>query len=91
MLSSSKSGKCPHCLRQIEHSSQFFEILANTNATPTKKMLNKYLKTIHLKWGQIVSLMGAPTLFSFLLLLRLSREVSQRDICSLSFSRTCSF
>lgn len=44
MLSSSKSGKCPHCLRQIEHSSQFFKILAHTNAAPTKKNVEQIFK-----------------------------------------------
>ena len=75
MLSSSKSGKCPHSLRQTEHSSHNFFKSLPVPVPPPLKLLNKYLKTIHLKRVQIISLSRVPTLSSLILLMRVGSEV----------------
>lgn len=39
----------------------------------------------------MMSLTGAPTHFNLIQPMRIGREVSQMDACSLSFSRLCGF
>ena len=96
MLSGSKN-KLPTFLgADRTFQSQFLKPLANTNATPTpktneKKMLNNYLKTIHLKRGRIISLTRPPTLSCLILLVRMRREVSQVTSYNLSLSQICNF